>query len=564
MYLKNVKRLINRHNIDAYIIPKNDEYFSEYSNPNRLKAVTNFTGSAGLALILKKKNFLFVDGRYTLQALKQSGSNFNILEIPKYNPDKLLRKFKNSLKIGYDPKLFTKNFLEKNFLTQALLFPIIENIFIKNRKDNSENVFYDLDEKVTGEKYQSKIKKLVRYLKINKVSNLFISAPENVAWLLNIRGNDNPHSPIPNSKLILTDNGTIYLIAEKNKFARLKKKIKYTKINFVNYENFYDTLSKIEGNNFQIDEITCSVYEESLIKSKFKVIKSADPCYKLKSIKNSIEINNTKKIHIYDGIALTKFLFWIKYKNKKKITELDAERVLEKFRRKSKKYLNPSFETISASGPNGAIIHYRATKSTNKRINTKDLYLCDSGGQYKYGTTDVTRTISFTKQNKKIIDNFTRVLKGHIAVVNANLSKFKRGNQLDILARSSLKKNKLDYPHGTGHGVGYFLNIHEGPQAVSKNNYIKLQKGMILSNEPGYYKKNRYGIRIENLIYVKKINKKLSFENLTLVPIDKDLINFKMLSYSEKNYLKIYHKEIFSKLKNFLSLEEKNWLINLF
>ena len=192
------------------------------------------------------------------------------------------------------------------------------------------------------------------------------------------------------------------------------------------------------------------------------------------------------------------------------------------------------------------------------------MYLCDSGGQYKYGTTDITRTICFSNQSRKIKENFTRVLKGHIAVAKANLNKFNKGNAIDKLARYSLKIKKLDYPHGTGHGVGYFLNVHEGPQAISKFNTVKLEDGMILSNEPGYYKKNKYGIRIENLIYVRKNKKKLQFENLTLAPIDKDLIDFKLLSIEEKQYLHEYHKEVYSKLKNYLNFEEKIWLKNLF
>ena len=237
---------------------------------------------------------------------------------------------------------------------------------------------------------------------------------------------------------------------------------------------------------------------------------------------------------------------------------------MEKFRKKSSKYLYPSFETISASGSNGSIIHYKATKNSNKILNFKDLYLCDSGGQYKYGTTDITRTICFSNQSRKIKQNFTRVLKGHIAVAKANLNKFSKGNAIDKLARYSLKIKKLDYSHGTGHGVGYFLNVHEGPQAISKFNTVKLEDGMILSNEPGYYKKNKYGIRIENLIYVRKNKKKLQFENLTLAPIDRDLIDFKLLSIEEKQYLHEYHKEVYSKLKNYLNFKEKVWLKNLF
>ena len=245
------------------------------------------------------------------------------------------------------------------------------------------------------------------------------------------------------------------------------------------------------------------------------------------------------------------------------MTKFFVKKKLEKFRKKNKKYLFPSFNTIAGSGKNGAIVHYRAEKKSAKMINKKDIFLCDSGGQYKYGTTDVTRTICFSKQKQNIKNIFTKVLKGHIAVVTANLKKYFNGKLIDVLARKNLKKSGLDYNHGTGHGVGFFLNVHEGPQAISKYNSVKLKKGMILSNEPGFYKKNKFGIRIENLIYVKQADKKLSFENLTLAPIEKDLINFKMLNNNEKDYLFKYHLKIYSQLSKFLNKNEKKWLASL-
>jgi Xaa-Pro aminopeptidase len=264
--------------------------------------------------------------------------------------------------------------------------------------------------------------------------------------------------------------------------------------------------------------------------------------------------------HISDGLALTKFLYWIKNINKKKITEFDAQNKLEEFRKQNKDYLYPSFNTIAGAGSNGAIIHYRATKKSNKIINKDDIFLCDSGGQYKFGTTDVTRTICFSNPKKIIKNIFTRVLKGHISVAQAKLNKFSTGRLIDIKARKFLKKINLDYEHGTGHGVGFFSNVHEGPQSLSKHNKIKICEGMILSNEPGYYKKGKFGIRIENLIYVKKVNKKLFFENLTLAPIDTDLINPELLTNHEKDYLLKYNSLIYSKLSKFLNANERKWL----
>jgi len=269
------------------------------------------------------------------------------------------------------------------------------------------------------------------------------------------------------------------------------------------------------------------------------------------------------KAHIEDGVALTKFLHWIKNIKKLNLTEKKVEKKLENYRKKNKNYLYPSFDTIAGSGPNGAIIHYRSNKQSNRKLNIKDLLLVDSGGQYKWGTTDVTRTICFSKVAKQIKELFTRVLKGHIAVAQSNIKYDKIGHNIDRKGRQSLKKVGLDYRHGTGHGVGFFLNVHEGPQSISKNNYIKLEEGMIVSNEPGYYLENRFGIRIENLVFIKKINNKLRFENLTFAPIDKDLIDEKMLTTYEKNYLFNYHLETYSKISPFLNEKQKKWLAKL-
>jgi Xaa-Pro aminopeptidase len=246
--------------------------------------------------------------------------------------------------------------------------------------------------------------------------------------------------------------------------------------------------------------------------------------------------------------------------NQRKITEYEALKKLESFRKLNKNYLYPSFDTIAGSGENGAIVHYRASKKNSKIIKKNDIFLCDSGGQYKYGTTDITRTICFKKPTKLIKDIFTKVLKGHIAVANSNLKKDNIGKKIDNRARKFLKKDNLDYAHGTGHGVGFFLNVHEGPQSISKFNKVKLREGMILSNEPGYYKKNKFGIRIENLIYIKKVNKNLFFENLTMAPIEKDLINFKILTSSEKDYLFKYHLNVYSNISKYLNFKEKKWL----
>ncbi len=555
--IKILRNKLKQYNIDGYVVPKNDDFFTEYSKVNRLKVISNFSGSAGLAIILKNKNYLFTDGRYTIQSQIECGKNFKIVGIEKLVKCNL---FKN-LTLGIDPKLFTYKQINKFFLKLNKVKFINENLIdqIEKFKVNDTHSFFHLNKNIVGESRNSKLTKVSRYLKKNKSDYLFISAPENVAWTLNIRGKDVPNAPMPNSRLIVSKTKKIYLIANKIKC----KKIINQKI--INSNQIIDLseILKLKGDSFIIDENTCSIYFENLIKSKFKIKKKEDPIYYFKSIKNKTEISHMIKSHIYDGAALTKFLYWIKNTNKKQITEVQAQNKLEKFRKQNKNYLYPSFDTIAGTGKNGAIVHYRAKPDNCRIIRKKDIFLCDSGGQYKYGTTDVTRTLCFSKQSQNIKNIYTKVLKGHIAVATTDLKKDNIGKKIDIRARKFLKKSNLDYAHGTGHGVGFFLNVHEGPQSISKINKVKIKEGMILSNEPGFYKKNKFGIRIENLVYVKRQNKRLFFENLTTVPIEKDLINFNLLTNFEKNYLFKYHLNVYSKISKFLNSNEKKWLSSL-
>ena len=547
-----------KHNIDGYIVPKNDDYFTEYSNINRLKIISNFSGSAGIAIILKNKNYLFTDGRYTIQSQLESGKDFKITN---YNEIINCKLFKN-LVLGIDPKLFTYNQIIKFFKKNNKIKFINKNLIdeIESKKNINNFQFFSLNKNIVGESSSSKINKISSYLKKNKSDYLFISAPENVAWILNIRGKDVPNSPIPNSRLIISKSKKIFLIS---KIQKVKKIIKEKIINsneLVDINDFPKKIQKLKGNNFIIDEKSCSIYFEDIIRSKFRITKREDPSYLLKAVKNRIEINNMINAHILDGVALTKFIYWIKNINNKKITEVQAQNKLVSFRKLNKAYLYPSFDTIAGSGANAAIVHYRANKKNCKTIKKNDIFLCDSGGQYNYGTTDVTRTICFSKPKQYIKDIFTKVLKGHIAVTNTNLKKDNIGKKIDIRARKFLKKSNLDYAHGTGHGVGFFLNVHEGPHSISKYNEVKIQEGMILSNEPGYYKKDNFGIRIENLVFVKKVNKNIFFENLTLVPIEKELINYKILTSLEKDYLFKYHLNVYSKISKYLNLKERKWL----
>ncbi len=560
--IKKLKNSFKNFLIDGYLVPKNDRYFNEYvhKSSDRLKFISNFSGSAGFAIILKTKNYLFVDGRYTIQARIQSGKNFKIFTMPKKFPKDVL-KIKKKLVIGFDPKLYNEKELKfffnfKNIILKPLSKNLIDIIWTKRPKSLIKP-FYSISKKDAGESSQKKILKIKNILIKNKVNCLFVTAPENVAWLLNIRGHDSSFSPIPNARLLINNEGNIDLFSSPEKIIKIKKYF-FNKVNFYNESEIEKKLKTIKQNKIWLDNLSCSMHYKYLLMKKNKIIEKVDPIYFFKSIKNLTEIKNMKKCHLEDGIALTKFLFWLKKNFKKtKITEISAEKKLENFRKMNINYMSPSFSTISGSGPNSAIIHYKASPRSNRTLKEGDLYLVDSGGQYSFGTTDVTRTISLNNKSKFIKEVYTRVLKGHIAVSNYRIKKNSKGSDVDLSARKPLKKIGLDYPHGTGHGVGYFLNVHEGPQSFSKKNKINLKPGMVISNEPGYYKEGHFGIRIENLIYIKK-NK---FEELTLAPLEKDLIKIKMLNKKEINWLNKYHKKVKKNLFQFMNVKEKANLI---
>ena len=564
--LKELKKLFNKYNIDGYFIPKNDEFFNEYipENKDKLKFISNFSGSYGFALILKDKNYLFVDGRYTLQAKIQSGKEFNIITIPKNLPTDILKNKK--ILIGFDPKLHTEIMLNRFFKKcKCKLIPINENLISKIWKKKyilDLNKFYKLSDKASGETSKNKCKTLIKLLNKNRLNLQFITASENVAWVLNLRGKDSEFTPIPNSYLIITDKSKIYFFCDLKKVDKnLKKKIKNITILNIKYINQF--LSKIKNKKIQIDISSCSIFFKNIIKKNNIIFEQQDPVYRFKSIKNKTEIKNTIKSHIYDGAALTKFLFWVKnnFKNGN-ISEINAQEKLLKLRKSNKTFKFLSFPTISGTGPNGAIIHYKANKKSNRMLKKGDLYLVDSGGQYNFGTTDVTRTISLENNKPRVKNIFTRVLKGHIAVANYKLNKNTNGSEIDLAARKYLKQINLDYAHGTGHGVGYFLNVHEGPQALSKGNTVKLKEGMIISNEPGYYENGKFGIRIENLVTIKKKGQAYKFEDLTLTPIDKSLVKKKRINNEEIKWLNNYHFKVFNNLKKFMNKSELKDLIN--
>tara|TARA_Y100000590_G_scaffold457011_1_gene608732 strand:- start:79 stop:1785 length:1707 start_codon:yes stop_codon:yes gene_type:complete len=560
--IKKLRELFKSFLIDGYLVPKNDEYFNEYVNQStdRLKFISNFSGSAGFAIIFKNKNYLFVDGRYTVQSRIQSGKNFKIITIPQKFPKDVLKTKK--LKIGFDPKLHSEkqlNFLFsiKNVILKPINKNLIDIIWSKKPK-NLYKPFFSLSKKNSGQDSDKKIAKVINILLKNKMDYLLVTSPENVAWILNIRGYDSPFSPIPNARLLISSKGNIDLFSHPGKFTKIKKKFS-KKIKFYDESKIEKHLKNLWEKKIWLDTLSCSFHYKNLLKKRNKIMEKIDPIYFFKSIKNPTEIKNMKKSHILDGVSLTKFLFWLKknFKNKK-ITEMSAQKKLEVFRKMNKSYKFPSFNTISGTGPNSAIIHYNASFKSNRTLKKGDLYLVDSGGQYTFGTTDVTRTISLKNNSKFIKEIYTRVLKGHIAVSEYKIKKNSKGSDIDKNARKPLKKIGLDYPHGTGHGVGYFLNVHEGPQSFSKKNKIHLKSGMVMSNEPGYYKEGHFGIRIENLIFINN-NK---FEELTMAPMEKNLIKKKMLNKKEISWLNKYHYKVKKNLLKFMNFEEKANLID--
>ena len=550
--------LLDKFKIDGYIIPKNDEYFNEYISPSedRLKFLSNFSGSAGFAIILKNKKYLFVDGRYSIQAKKQSGKKFKIITIPNKFPKDVIKP-KKEIIIGFDPKLHTEKELKFLFnISNVKLRPVLTNLIDKiwlGRKKKKPKPFFSIPKEKAGIAYDKKILQVKKFINKNKTDLLLVTSPENIAWILNIRGQDSYYSPIPNSRLLIDNKGKVTLFANPKKIKNIRKLFR-DKIVLIDEDNLDKVLKSISNKNIWLDKQSCSVYHKMILSKKNRIIQEIDPIYFLKSIKNKTEIKNIEKAHLDDGVALTKFLFWLKNNFKrKKISEISAQNKLEDFRKLNSNYKFPSFSTISGSGPNSAIIHYKATIKSNRVLKKGDLYLVDSGGQYHYGTTDVTRTVSLENKSRNIKNIFTRVLKGHIAVSNFKIKKNTTGSIVDKNARKFLRKIRLDYPHGTGHGVGYFLNVHEGPHSLSKKNKIYLKNGMILSNEPGYYREGSFGIRIENLVYIKK-NK---FKELTMAPIDKDLIDKKILNSSEILWLNNYHKLVKKCLNKFMNKSEK-------
>ena len=568
--LQKLRKLMQTRNIDVCLINQTDEFQNEFlpTYSQRLQWLTNFSGSAGEAIITMSKAYLFVDGRYTLQAKNEVNKNiYKVYNYTEKTPTEILKSFRfKKINFGMDGNIISvKKF---NNLTSE----IGKNVSIKLLKENlvdliwhdrpkiKKSIIWHHHYKFHGTKVSDKIKSVTKIIKKQEAQYLFVSSNESICWLLNLRSNDLPYTPIFMSRLIISASGECFL------FANIKSSIKFSKqikINQIEPKFLTSFLSNTVSSQKIIADprtLPSNIYQSlKKLKSKIKLID--DSIEILKSQKNNTEIKGVRSAHLRDGVALTKAIFWIKESVMKKgLTELQAVKRIDTNRSKNKHFHSLSFPTIAGSGPNGAIVHYHANKKTNRIIKDTDLFLIDSGGQYLDGTTDVTRTISFNKVSKEQKKMNTLVLKGHIAVATSKFSKSETGKNLNVNARKYLKEHNCNFDHGTGHGVGYFLNVHEGPQSISSVSKVKFLPGMIISNEPGYYKANAYGIRIENLITVRKLGNKYEFENLTLAPIDKKLIEVSLLTTNEISWLNTYHKLVYSKLNKYLKPKEKIWL----
>lgn len=541
--LSQIKQHLKLKEIDYYLVNKNNEYLNEFveKEDNSLFSISNFTGSMGYGLISRNFQYLYVDGRYTQQAAIQS-KNYKIKNIHFLKKD-LMKLNKLKKKILIDPKKFSVNFF-KNFNLKYFIF-LSENKFQANKK---EDIFF-LKKKYSGANSDEKIKKVINFLKLKYDEGFLFTSPENIGWLTNIRSKDKKYSKIYNCYALLK-NKKLYLYSSQ-------------KINFENQNIICQKLKEIEKTLINLSKIKIDPKYTSLFflnlfkKNNVKISFADDPINKFKSIKNITEITNLKIAHIFDGVAYVKFLKWL-YDNKlKKISEIDCQNKLEFFKKKNNFYLGPSFETISALNKNASIIHYNAKNYEKSFLKRNDMFLLDAGSQYLFGTTDMTRTISLGKQNKFRKTIYTLVLKGHIAVSTFKINKNTTGQIIDRSARKYLKQKNFDYEHGTGHGVGYLSNVHENPPTISKLSNNKFQINQVVSNEPGFYKKNDFGIRLENLIYLDK-NKR--FNNLTLVPFDNSLIVKSLLTSKEKRWLNNYHENVYEKINKFLNNNEKKFL----
>jgi Xaa-Pro aminopeptidase len=571
-----------RRSLTGFVVPHADRYQSEYlpASEERLAWLTGFTGSAGTAIVLMDRAALFVDGRYTLQAREQTDTTlFEIVHLVEIPPDQWIeRNLTSSDVLGFDPWLHTTEGAER--LARACanagakLVPIDPNPIDELWKDRPAPPLGAVtlhDIRFAGEAAETKLSTIRPEIAKLKADALVVSDPHAVAWTFNIRGSDISHTPLPLSFAVIPRDGRPSLFIEGRKLSNDVRHRLEALADVRMPADFAAELSALgaAGKTVRLDQATAADALARIVKGAGgKVTKGADPIALLKAVKNTVEIEGTRAAHRRDGAAMVRFLAWFDREAPRgTLTEIAAVEALETFRRETNLLKDVSFPTIAGAGPDGAIVHYRVTRKTNRTIADGDVFLIDSGGQYEDGTTDITRTVIVGTPTAEMCDRFTRVLKGHIAIATAIFPDGTSGAQLDSLARQSLWQAGIDFDHGTGHGVGSYLSVHEGPARISKLGTTPLKRGMILSNEPGYYKAGAYGIRIENLVLVtegptiKGAEKPLNvFETLTLAPIDLRLIQRDLLTAAEIAWLDGYHTRVHHTLAPLVDAPTKAWL----
>ncbi len=568
--------------VDGYLVPHGDEHQGEFNAPyaERLKWLTGFSGSAGTSVVLSDKAAIFIDGRYTLQVRDQvDGTLYQYRHmIDEPAAAWIAENAATGQKIGFDARLHTPAGLarleEAAAKAGAKLIALADNLIdsvwtAQPARPRAPVIVYP--DKFAGRTSAEKRKLVAAVLKGEGMDAYVFTALDSIAWLFNIRGADVEFSPLTYAYAMLFTDGTATLFIDAAKISPEVTAHLGPDVRLAAYDALVPELAALDKSIAVIglDRDTGSRWVHDVIAAARKVKITADPCTALKASKRPVELQGVREAHIRDGAALSRFLAWLsKEAPKGTLTEITAADRLEQFRAESNTFRGPSFATIAGVGANGAIVHYRAQPETTARIRPDTVLLLDSGGQYLDGTTDVTRTVAIGNATPEQKHRFTLVLKGHIALAQARFIKGTTGSQLDVLARHALWREGLDYDHGTGHGVGTFLGVHEGPQRISKvGNTVALEPGMVISNEPGYYKTGEYGIRIENLVAVREAAKPageekplLEFETLTLAPIDLNMTEPSLLTDTEKTWLNAYHATVCDTLTPLVDAETKAWL----
>jgi len=583
--LKALREQLRASHLDGFVVPLTDEHMSEYvgSYAQRLAWLTGFQGSAGSAVVLPEEAAIFVDGRYTLQVRSQvSATEWSYQSVPETSTTEWLSEHApKGARIGYDPWLHTRDWVAK--AKEALasrgaeLVPVarnpIDDVWTDRPEASKAHLVVQSDEHA-GKSAAEKRTEIGDWLAKHHADAAVLSALDSIAWAFNIRGQDVTHTPVALAYALVHADGTADLFVASEKIGPDVRQHLGNGVRLHERAAFESALGELKDKTVVVDpERAVAAIFEALEKAGAKIVAMRDPTILPKAIKNPVEIAGQKSAQARDGAVISKFLRWIDDEAPKgAVDELIASDHLEALRRANPELRDLSFDSISGAGPNGAIVHYKSSEKTNRKLETGTLYLIDSGGQYVDGTTDITRTVPIGEPTQEMRDRFTRVLKGHIAIATALFPKGTRGSQLDSFARRPLWEAGLDYAHGTGHGVGSFLSVHEGPQRISPVGSSQsggdepLQPGMILSNEPGYYKTGEYGIRIENLVLVVPRDimgaekEMLGFETLTFAPIDRRLVDAAMLDHEEIAWLNCYHAHVLAKIGPQLEGADREWL----